>query len=82
LGEVAITTQPASAEVLLPAVAARHDITRREQTVIEQALEGLPTKQIARHLDLSQHTVNDHFKAIYRKIGVTSREELMTRLCH
>jgi FAD/FMN-containing dehydrogenase len=42
LGEVAITTQPASAEVLLPVVAAWHDITRREQTVIEQALEGLP----------------------------------------
>ncbi|MCA1672863.1 MAG: helix-turn-helix domain-containing protein, partial [Actinobacteria bacterium] len=31
--------------------------------MIEQALEGLPAKQIARHLHLSQHTVNDHFKA-------------------
>lgn len=80
-GDVVVTTQPASAEVLLPAVAAWHDITPRERTVIEQALEGLPAKQIARHLDLSQHTVNDHFKAIYRKIGVTSREELLARLC-
>jgi DNA-binding CsgD family transcriptional regulator len=30
--------------------------------------------------DGSQHTINDHFKAIYRKIGVTSREALITRL--
>jgi len=80
LGEVAITTQPASAEMLLPAIVAWHDITPREQTVIEQALEGSPTKHIARHLNLSQHTVNDHFKAIYRKIGVTSRDELIIRL--
>jgi DNA-binding CsgD family transcriptional regulator len=80
-GDVAITTQPASAEVLLPAIAAWYDITPRERTVIEHALEGMPAKQIARRLDLSQHTVNDHFKAIYRKIGVTSREELIARLC-
>jgi DNA-binding CsgD family transcriptional regulator len=80
-GEVAITTQPASAEVLLPAITAWYDITARERTVIEQALEGMSAKQIARHLDLSHHTVNDHFKAIYRKIGVTSREELIARLC-
>jgi DNA-binding CsgD family transcriptional regulator len=67
--------------MLLPAIAAWYDITPRERTVIEQALEGLPAKQIARRLDLSQHTINDHFNAIYRKIGVTSREELITRLC-
>jgi DNA-binding CsgD family transcriptional regulator len=81
VGEVAVTTQPASAEVLLPAITAWHDITRRERTVIEQALEGISARQIARRLDLSPHTINDHFKAIYRKIGVTSREELITRLC-
>jgi DNA-binding CsgD family transcriptional regulator len=79
--DVAITTQPTSADVLLPAIAAWHDITPREQAVIDQALEGLSAKQIARRLDLSQHTINDHFKAIYRKIGVTSREALITRLC-
>jgi DNA-binding CsgD family transcriptional regulator len=81
LGDVAITTQAPSAEVLLPALVAWFGVTPREQTVIEQALEGLPVKHIARRLDLSQHTVNDHFKAIYRKVGVTSREELIARLC-
>ncbi|MEC3974842.1 helix-turn-helix transcriptional regulator [Amycolatopsis sp. H20-H5] len=79
-GEVAITVQAATAEVLLPAVAAWYGITRRERSVVEQALEGAPAKQIARHLDLSPHTVNDHFKAVYRKLGVHSREELVAVL--
>ncbi|MER6029835.1 helix-turn-helix transcriptional regulator [Streptomyces sp. NPDC001851] len=80
-GEVAITVQPAPADLLLPAVATWYGITRRERGVLELALEGLPAKQIARRLHLSPHTVNDHFKAIYRKTGVTGREELISMLC-
>lgn len=79
-GDVAVTIQPASGAELLSAVAACRGITPRERTVIEQALGGLPSKQIARRLGLSPHTVNDHFKAIHRKIGVTSREELLAVL--
>lgn len=78
--DVAVTIQPAAAEVLLPAVAAWYGITPRERAVIEHALEGLPAKLIARCLDLSPHTVNDHFKAIYRKAGVSSRDELIASL--
>ncbi|GAA1018622.1 MULTISPECIES: helix-turn-helix transcriptional regulator [Amycolatopsis] len=79
-GDVAVTVQTASAADLLSAVATCRGITDREKAVVEQALGGLPIKQIARRLDLSAHTVNDYFKAIYRKFGVTSREELFTVL--
>ncbi len=79
-GDVAVTIQPAAADTLLPAVTAWYGITSREQAVIEQALQGLPVKQIARRLGLSPHTVNDHFKAIYRKTGVSGREELIVCL--
>ncbi|WP_406503174.1 helix-turn-helix transcriptional regulator [Streptomyces sp. NBC_00212] len=79
-GDVAITIQCASAPLLLPAVAAWYGITSRERAVIEQALKGLPVKHIARQLGLSPHTANDHFKAIYRKTGVNSREELVAGL--
>lgn len=75
-GEVVVTVQPASADVLLPALAPWYGITPRELTVIGHALEGLPTKQIASRLQVSQHTVNDHLKAIYRKTGVGGRSEL------
>jgi DNA-binding CsgD family transcriptional regulator len=79
-GDVAITIQSASAALLLPAVSAWYGITAREKAVIEQALEGLPAKHIARRLGLSPHTANDHLKAIYRKTGVSSREELIAGL--
>ncbi|MFJ7965370.1 helix-turn-helix transcriptional regulator [Streptomyces sp. NPDC096324] len=80
LGGVAVTIQSASSDVLLPAAAVLYGITSREQEVIRRALDGLAVKQIARSLNLSPHTVNDHFKAIYRKTGVNSREELLSSL--
>ncbi|MFI7115857.1 helix-turn-helix transcriptional regulator [Amycolatopsis sp. NPDC049868] len=79
--DVAITVQAAGAD-LLSAVSAWYGITPRETTVIERVLEGLPAKHIARGLGLSPYTVNDHLKAIYRKIGVSSREELTATLTH
>ncbi|QIB48217.1 helix-turn-helix domain-containing protein [Streptomyces aureoverticillatus] len=81
-GEVALTIQPATARTLLPAVAAWYGITAREVAVLREALEGLPAKQIARRLGVSPHTVNDHFKALYRKVGVSAREELLATLSH
>ncbi|MFD9792729.1 LuxR C-terminal-related transcriptional regulator [Streptomyces sp. NPDC059070] len=79
-GAVAVTIQPAPGRLLLPAVSVWYGITSRERTVMQEVLQGLPTKHIARRLALSPHTVNDHLKAIYRKTGVNSREELLTGL--
>ncbi|WP_314219947.1 helix-turn-helix transcriptional regulator [Streptomyces zaehneri] len=79
-GGVAVTIQAASSDVLLPAAAVLYGITPREQAVVRRALDGLAVKQIARSLHLSLHTVNDHFKAVYRKTGVNSREELVSSL--
>ncbi|QXJ23225.1 helix-turn-helix transcriptional regulator [Actinomadura graeca] len=76
-GRVAVVVRPATADMLLPTMAVLHGITDRERTVIEQLLTGLSAKQIARRLRMSPHTVNGHLKAIYRKIGVTGRDELM-----
>ncbi len=79
-GEVAITVQPATVGQLLPAVTAWYGITPRERTVIEQVLEGRSGKQISHSLNLSQHTTNDHLKAIYRKLQVSGRSELIATL--
>ncbi|WP_174567354.1 helix-turn-helix transcriptional regulator [Actinomadura kijaniata] len=64
-----LTVQPASGAVLLRAVACWYGLTRREQAVSRLAMEGL-----------SSHTVNDHFKAVHRKAGVSERDELLARL--
>jgi DNA-binding CsgD family transcriptional regulator len=78
--DVAVTIQPATGAVFLPAIAAWYGITPTEQAVTQLALDGLATKHIARRLEVSVHTVHDHFKSIYRKTGLTGREELLAGL--
>ncbi|GAA0930575.1 hypothetical protein GCM10009560_35130 [Nonomuraea longicatena] len=77
---VAVTIQPATGTELLPAMALWYGLTPKERAVTNRILEGQATKQIARRLRMSPHTVNDHFKSIYRKLGVSAREELIARL--
>ncbi|MBF6327737.1 helix-turn-helix transcriptional regulator [Nocardia transvalensis] len=74
---VAITVQAAPRSLVMPAIAAWYGLTPREYTVVEHALEGLPVMRIARLLQLSHYTVNDHLKSIYRKTRVNSRDELI-----
>ncbi len=43
-------------------------------------VDGSDAVEIARTLFLSPHTVRDHLKAIFAKMGVGSRGELVARL--
>jgi DNA-binding NarL/FixJ family response regulator len=53
-------------------------LTRREQDVLELVAEGLPNKQIAPRLGISEHTVKFHVGAILGKLGAASRTEAVT----
>lgn len=77
---VAVTLQPAALRQVLPAAAAWIGLTRRETQVLQLVAQGLPAKLIARRLQLSVFTINDHLQAAYRKAGVSSRDELLARL--
>ncbi len=48
-------------------------LTAREVEVLRLVAQGLPDAQVAQELVISPHTVNSHLKAIYGKIGVSSR---------
>jgi DNA-binding NarL/FixJ family response regulator len=39
--------------------------------------EGLSTKEIAKRLDITEHTVSNYLFRIYNKLGISSRVELV-----
>jgi DNA-binding NarL/FixJ family response regulator len=76
----AITLEPARASDLAEILANAHALTARERRVTELVAHGLPTTAIAARLHLSTYTVQDHLKAIFEKLDVSSRGELVARL--
>ena len=71
-------TDAALAEVRR-AMPSLRDLTAREQEVLVHFLDGLSVETIARHLYVSAHTVRNHLKAIFTKVGVRSQAELRER---
>ncbi len=54
-------------------------LTEREQLVLEHLSLGKSVRQIAEELGRSPHTVHDHVKGLHRKLGASSRGELVAR---
>ena len=48
-------------------------LTERERQVLALVAEGLPNKQIARRLEISEKTVKAHLTSAFRTIGVDDR---------
>jgi DNA-binding CsgD family transcriptional regulator len=75
----AVMLEPADRAQLLPLLAHVHGLTARERDVVELLVAGLPTEGIAGRLKISRHTLRDHVKAAFAKVGVASRPELTAR---
>jgi DNA-binding CsgD family transcriptional regulator len=67
---------PRAATVRLEAAGA----TAREREVATLIARGLTNPEIAEALVLSPHTVSDHVKSLFEKLGVSSRQELVARV--
>jgi DNA-binding NarL/FixJ family response regulator len=78
--DVAVVLQPAAVHQLVGMLATCNRLTPRESDVLGLLVHGLASKQIARQLAISLFTVNEHLRSLYRKCGVTGREELFGRL--
>jgi DNA-binding NarL/FixJ family response regulator len=48
-------------------------LSEREREVLALVAEGLPNKQIARRLEITEKTVKAHLTSVFRAIGVTDR---------
>lgn len=51
-------------------------LTPRQRDIVADTLAGLSVSEIAHRRNISQHTVRNHLKAVYRKLDLHSRSEL------
>ncbi|MGW2092285.1 helix-turn-helix transcriptional regulator [Promicromonospora sukumoe] len=77
---VVLSLEPAGGTAMWPLMVALHGLTERETQLAGLLVGGLAIKEIATRLHLSVHTVRDHVKAVYSKVGISSRPELTARL--
>lgn len=78
--QMVVTVEPATTRQLLALLLSAYGLTPREQEVCLELMAGSAGADIAKHLFISPHTVHDHLKSIFDKVGVNSRGELVARL--
>ena len=74
---IAVTIEPARPNEVLDVLSQAWELSPRERALVELVQVGLDTGQIAVRLCITPHTVQDHLKAIFDKVGVHSRRELV-----
>ena len=80
IGNTALVIEPAKAAEIAPIIVQAYELSPREQEITELISQGFGTAEIAGRLHLSAHTVRDYVKAIFEKVGVSSRGELVAKL--
>jgi len=74
----AVTVRVAGIEDVLGLVTRASGLTPRERELVALLLEGLDTRELCERLFISRHTVQDHLKSVFEKVGVRSRRELVS----
>lgn len=84
LGRIALELQSITLTADLPASAhlplqhpSLSDLSPRETEVLTELMSSYRVPAIAERLHISQHTVRNHLKSIYRKAGVQGQAELV-----
>lgn len=73
-----------SVDLGAPTLATDHpalkDLTEREFEVLARLISGARVPAIAKQLGISPHTVRNHLKSIYRKVGASDQSDLIERI--
>lgn len=56
-------------------ISSSEHLSKRENEIMAYLSEGYTYREIAKHLNISPHTVRTHIKNIYEKLGASSRIE-------
>jgi DNA-binding CsgD family transcriptional regulator len=81
-GPIVLTIAPAAPAERSSLLLAAHGLTPAQCRVANRVLQGRTTSQIVVDLCISAHTVQDHLKVVFDKVGVRSRRELVSALMH
>ncbi len=78
-GNVAIVIEAAKSADIAPIIIEAYSLTPRERDIVAAVAQGCSTAEIAAKLFLSSHTVRDHVKTVFEKVGVSSRGQLVAK---
>lgn len=79
-GEIAVTLRDATAGETFDRLCRVYALSQRERELVALVVAGLDTRAITKRLFISRHTVQDHLKSVFGKVGIHSRRELLARL--
>ena len=78
-GYLTITRRELARELFGPSQALGEPLSARELDVLRLLADGLSKREAGDRLFVSYNTVHSHVRAIYRKLGVTSRADAIDR---
>jgi DNA-binding CsgD family transcriptional regulator len=76
-GQIAVIFEEARPAEIAPLIVDAYGLTKREGEITMLVLRGLSTAEVSERLHITPNTVRDHFKAIFDKVGVRCRRELV-----
>jgi DNA-binding CsgD family transcriptional regulator len=78
--QVAVVLEPAHPADVSSLVLAAHGLTPAQSRVVALVLRGYSTRAIVRELRISPYTVQEHLRAVFDRLGIGSRRELVATL--
>ena len=79
-GNIAVVVRGAAPAETFELLCRAYALTQRERQVVAAVIAGLDTRALTEQLCISRHTVQDHLKSVFGKVGVHSRRELLATL--
>jgi DNA-binding CsgD family transcriptional regulator len=76
---IAVTIEKTSPAARVDLFSRAFGLSPRESELFSHVIAGADTKEIARRMYLSEHTIQDHLKSIFSKTSSRSRRELVSR---